>query len=59
MGSEVTGKTVGIVGFGAIGQLVAKRLSGFDVKLMVFDPFLKDKSAHDLGATPVDLPFSS
>ena len=39
MGSEVTGKTVGIVGFGAIGQLVAKRLSGFDVKLMVFDPF--------------------
>ena len=55
MGSEVTGKTVGIVGFGAIGQLVAKRLSGFDVKLMVFDPFLKDKSAHDLGAKPVDL----
>lgn len=56
MGSEVTGKTVGIVGFGAIGQLVAKRLSGFDVKLMVFDPFLKDKSARDLGANPVDLP---
>lgn len=56
MGREITGKTVGIVGFGAIGQLVAKRLSGFDVTLMVFDPFLKDKSAHDLGATPVDLP---
>ena len=55
MGTEITGKTIGIVGFGAIGQLVAKRLSGFDVKLLVFDPFLKDKSAHDLGAKPVDL----
>ena len=43
MGSEVTGKTVGIVGFGAIGQLVAKRLSGFDVKLMVFDPFKRQE----------------
>ena len=52
---EITGKTVGIVGFGAIGQLVAKRLSGFDVELLAYDPFLKDKSARDLGAEPVDL----
>jgi D-3-phosphoglycerate dehydrogenase len=55
MGREITGKTVGIVGFGAIGQLVAKRLSGFDVELLAYDPFLKDKSARDLGAEPVDM----
>lgn len=55
MGKEVTGKTVGIVGFGAIGQLVAKRLSGFDVKVLAFDPFLSDERARDLGAESVDL----
>lgn len=55
MGREVTGKTVGIVGFGAIGQLVARRLSGFDVKILAYDPFLSDERARDLGAEPVDL----
>lgn len=55
MGKEVTGKTVGIVGFGAIGQLVAKRLSGFDVKIYAFDPFLSDERARDLGAESVEL----
>lgn len=55
MGKEVTGKTIGIVGFGAIGQLVAKRLSGFDVKVLAFDPFLSDERARDLGAESVDL----
>ncbi len=55
MGKEVTGKTVGIVGFGAIGQLVAKRLSGFDVKVLAYDPFLSDERARDLGAESVEL----
>ena len=55
MGKEVTGKTIGIVGFGAIGQLVAKRLSGFDVKVMAYDPFLSDERARDLGAESVEL----
>jgi D-3-phosphoglycerate dehydrogenase len=55
MGKEVTGKTVGIVGFGAIGQLVAKRLSGFDVKILAFDPFLSDERARDLGAVSAEL----
>ena len=36
-------ETVGIVGFGAIGQLVAKRLSGFDVKILALIHFLKLK----------------
>ncbi len=41
-GFLLTGKTVGIVGFGAIGQCFAKLLSGFDAKILVADPFLKD-----------------
>ncbi len=55
MGKEVTGKTVGIVGFGAIGQLVAKRLLGFDVKTLAYDPFLSDERARDLGAESAEL----
>ncbi len=55
MGKEITGKTVGIVGFGAIGQLVAKRLSGFEVKVLAFDPFLSDERARDLGAESAEL----
>ena len=37
-GISVTGKRVGIVGFGNIGQNIVKRLSGFDVKATVYDP---------------------
>jgi D-3-phosphoglycerate dehydrogenase len=55
MGKEVTGKTVGIVGFGAIGQLVARRLSGFDVKVLAYDPFLSAERAKDLGAEAAGL----
>ena len=45
MGTELTGKTVGIVGLGYIGQLVAKRLEGFDVKLLGYDPFTSEEKA--------------
>ena len=38
---DFTGKTVGLVGFGEIGRLVKKKLSGFDVNLLVYDPFYK------------------
>jgi len=55
MGKEITGKTVGIVGFGAIGQLVARRLSGFDVKVLAYDPFLSAERAKELGADSADL----
>jgi D-3-phosphoglycerate dehydrogenase len=39
---DLPGKTVGIVGLGEIGLKVAKRLIGFDVKLLGYDPFVKD-----------------
>ena len=45
MGAEIKGKTVGLVGCGAIGQLVAEKLIPFGVKEMIcFDPFLDEKS---------------
>jgi len=55
MGREITGKAVGIVGFGAIGQLVARRLCGFDVNVLAYDPFLSAERAKDLGAELADL----
>jgi D-3-phosphoglycerate dehydrogenase len=56
MGKELTGKTVGIVGLGNIGQLVAKRLSGFEVKLVGFDPMISADRAKAVGVTLVDTP---
>lgn len=40
-GVELQDKTVGIVGMGKIGLLVAKRLAGFDMKFVAYDPYVK------------------
>lgn len=40
-GNELANKKVGIVGFGRIGQIVAKRLAGFDPEVLFFDPFIE------------------
>ncbi len=45
---QLSGATVGLVGYGAIGRLVAERLAGFRVELIVHDPALGDDS------TPLD-----
>lgn len=55
MGREITGKTVGIVGLGNIGRLVAKRLTGFDVKLLGFDPVISSDRAAECGVELTDL----
>ncbi|MFZ4714647.1 MAG: hydroxyacid dehydrogenase [Bacteriovoracaceae bacterium] len=39
-GNELSGKTLGVVGFGRIGQIVAKRLTGFDLNVLFFDPMI-------------------
>ena len=39
-GNELSNKTVGIMGFGRIGQIVAKRISGFEPKILFFDPMV-------------------
>jgi D-3-phosphoglycerate dehydrogenase / 2-oxoglutarate reductase len=55
MGRELTGKTVGIVGLGAIGRLVAKRLRGFECTILAFDPVLSDEAADRLNMKLVSL----
>ncbi len=40
-GNELSNKKLGIVGFGRIGQIVAKRLSGFDLDILFFDPIIE------------------
>ena len=48
-GVELSGKTVGIVGLGKIGQLVAQRLASFDVALVAYDPYISPARAAQLG----------
>lgn len=55
MGKEITSKTIGIVGFGAIGRLVATRLAGFDMRILAFDPFLSADRAAEFGVELVEL----
>ncbi len=40
-GNELTNKTIGIMGFGRIGQLLCKRLAGFDPNVLFYDPFIQ------------------
>lgn len=46
-GTSLEGKTIGILGLGAIGKQLARRLSGFDCKIMAFDPFADALFAKD------------
>jgi len=52
-GAELYGKTVGIVGFGRIGQLVAKRAQGFDMDVVAFDKFVSAERFRELGVEGV------
>ncbi len=54
-GRELGAATVGIVGFGRIGQGVARRLGGFGPRLLASDPFLPADLVRDRSAEPVDL----
>lgn len=55
MGRELAGKTVGIVGLGHIGRLVAKRLEGFECRLLGYDPLVPGDRARQFGISVVDL----
>ena len=54
-GTELYEKTIGIVGLGRIGTLVAQRLSGFGTQLIAYDPFVTPARAQQLGVTLVTL----
>ncbi len=54
VGRELAGKSIGLIGFGAIAQLVARRLHGFDVAVTAFDPYADEAAAARLGVRLVD-----
>ena len=54
---ELTGKTVGIVGFGNIGRRVAEMIGGFNVKILAYDPYQNPAEAERLHATYVDFDY--
>ena len=55
MGTEITGKTLGIIGCGNIGSIVADRAQGLKMKVMSFDPFLTSEHARRIGVEKVEL----
>ena len=55
IGVDLTGKSLGVIGCGNIGAIVAERALGLKMKVLAFDPFLCDDRARELGVDKVDL----
>ena len=55
MGVEITGKTLGVIGCGNIGSIVADRAIGLKMRVVAFDPFLTPDRAKDIGVEKVEL----
>jgi len=55
MGVEVTGKTLGVIGCGNIGTIVADRARGLQMRVIAYDPFLSPERAVELGVEKVEL----
>jgi D-3-phosphoglycerate dehydrogenase len=54
-GTELNGKTLGVVGFGRIGRLVASRAKAFGMEVVAYDPYVSEEVARDEGVTLVNL----
>jgi D-3-phosphoglycerate dehydrogenase len=55
VGSELYGKTLGLIGAGNIGSIVADRAKGLKMKVIAYDPYLSPQRAAELGIEKVDL----
>ncbi|WP_230771013.1 phosphoglycerate dehydrogenase [Sphingomonas sp. Leaf4] len=55
MGVELTAKTLGLIGAGNIGSIVADRAQGLKMKVIAFDPFLSPERAMEIGVEKVEL----
>jgi D-3-phosphoglycerate dehydrogenase / 2-oxoglutarate reductase len=55
LGVEISGKTLGVIGCGNIGSIVADRALGMKMKVIAYDPFLSAERALDLGVEKVEL----
>ena len=53
-GNELYGKTLGVIGFGRIGQLVAKRALAFEMEVVAFDKFVAAERFRELGVEGVE-----
>jgi len=55
MGTELTGKTLGLIGCGNIGSIVADRAHGLHMRVVAHDPYLSPERAEDLGIEKLEL----
>ncbi|WP_299684719.1 phosphoglycerate dehydrogenase [uncultured Tateyamaria sp.] len=55
MGTELTGKTLGVIGAGNIGGIVCDRARGLKMKVLAYDPFLGEEKAAKMGVEKVEL----
>ena len=55
MGTEITAKTLGLIGAGNIGTIVASRALGLKMKVVAYDPFLSEERAAIIGVEKVEL----
>ncbi|MBN8911608.1 MAG: phosphoglycerate dehydrogenase [Rhizobiales bacterium] len=55
VGAELSGKTIGIIGFGTIGRLVAARAAGLKMRVLAYDPFVAPEILAEAAAEPADL----
>jgi D-3-phosphoglycerate dehydrogenase len=55
MGVELTAKTLGLVGCGNIGSIVAERAAALKMRVLAYDPYLSEKRALELGVEKTDL----
>ncbi|MBI4232044.1 C-terminal binding protein, partial [Candidatus Peregrinibacteria bacterium] len=55
-GRLLKGATVGLIGFGRIARSVVRKLSGFEMKFIAYDPYIEPKIMEENGMTPVELP---
>src|SRR5256885_9004561 len=56
LGVELYAKTLGVIGCGNVGSIVANRAIGLKMKVIAYDPFLAPERAAELGVEKVDLP---
>lgn len=55
MGMEVTGKSLGLIGCGNVGSIVADRAQGLKMRVIAYDPYLSPERAVEIGVEKVDL----
>lgn len=55
VGTQLHGKTLGVIGFGRVGKLVTERAKAFGMDVLVYDPTIMEETARDLGVLLVEL----